>query len=482
MKILLLNPPNGRSYYLNRDLMGGLGVGVRMEGGLPGRIMSLVKARSIRLPVLSLSYCATILARDHDVRVVDAANLDLSVPRTRKAILDFAPDWVLSWTSTSGLWEELAFLTSLKEGRSPVVGLLGNAAASRPREVFDGHPIDFIVKGEEPEGIMSALSAAGTFRGQPGVLCRDGTGWLDGGETGAIGELDRLPFPRWDLFPVESYRYFPILRRRPFLTILSTRGCPYGCIYCPYTSNQGTRYRHRSVENVLDELSYLKERFGVAAVQFRDPTFSLRRARTFRICEGILDRGLELEWGAETRIDCLDDRLMDKMVESGLRGINFGIESSDPGVIANTKRGWIPPDLIRERVARFADQGVRVSGFFILGLPGETPDSVQRTIEFAQELPLSYAEFKIATPFPGTPLFDMAKREGWVGEERLEDYTSYVPSMRVHPELDAPLLNRKANEAYRRFYASPSRVLREVTSAGFLTGLARSIVPIRGRA
>lgn len=476
MKFVFLNPPNFNSPYINRDLMGGLGVTNVSKGGLSEGLMAYLKARTIRLPVMSLAYAATVASRYHDVAVVDAANLSLSAEETTRRIDELKPDWLISTTSISALMAEAELLAALKQRLGCTVGLLGDAVTQMSTRVLELHDIDFLIRGDEPEVVIEQIVKHGTYRNLRGTVYREGGKLHDGGDPGYIADLDALPFPRWDLFPIESYRYFPILRKAPFVTVLSTRGCPYGCVYCPYTSNQGAKYRFRTAGNVVDELTLLKENYGIRAVQFRDPTFTIRKERTTEICRGMVDRDLRLEWGCETRIDCLTEELIDAMAAAGLKGVNIGIESTDPDVIRNVKRGWIDPMRIEQLVRHMRGQGVRVSGFFIIGLPGETLDAVRRTIEFALRIPLSYAEFKIATPFPGTPLFDMAMANKWIETIELEQYTSYTPTMRIVGGPSPEDLNVAARNAYRRFYMRPERIFKEITEDAFLPRLMQVVL------
>ena len=248
MKLVLLNPPNFDSLYINRDLMGGLGVNNPVKEKPAERLLSFFKARSIRLPVMSLAYSAAVLCRDFDVAVVDAANLELTEEDTFRRIEALRPDMLISTTSITTLMQEAAFVCRLKRQCGAVVGLTGDAATHLARRVMDEHPIDFIIKGDEPEGTLSQLALSGDYRKLPGIAYRDGESVADTGEPAPIADLDALSFPKWELFPVQVYRYFPILRQTPFLPVLSTRGCPYGWIYRPYTSNQGLKYRYRRPE------------------------------------------------------------------------------------------------------------------------------------------------------------------------------------------------------------------------------------------
>ena len=476
MKLVFLNPPSINSRYINRDLMGGLGVTNVSNDGVSQRLMSFLKARSIRLPVMSLAYSATIASRDHDVSVVDAANLSLSMEEAIRRIESLKPDWVISTTSISAVMAEAEMVAGLKKRLGCTVGLLGDAATQMAKRVFERSDIDFVVRGDEPELVIKSILERGTYRGLPGTIYRENGTLRDGGDPGYIADLDRLPFPRWDLFPIASYRYFPILRRAPFVTVLSTRGCPYGCVYCPYTSNQGLKYRLRSAGNVVDELTLLKQNYAIRAVQFRDPTFTINKDRTADICRGMVERDLRLEWGCETRVDCLTEELVDTMVGAGLKGVNIGIESTDPDVIRNVKRGWIDPARIERIVRHMHACGVRVSGFFIIGLPGETLEAVKRTLDFALSIELSYAEFKIATPFPGTPLFEMAQTNKWIDTIELEQYTSYTPTMRIPGGPSPEALSEMAKDAYRKFYMRPAKVLGEIADSTFLPNLMKIVL------
>jgi len=448
--------------------MGGLGVSLGHRSGLASKAMNFLKARSIRLPVMSLAYSAGVLKSHHEIQIIDAANMDMDAVGVLESLLDFKPEIILSATSIAALIEEVQFLSSAKEILKCKLILLGDAASLRAESVLANYDIDYIIQGDEPEAVLMLAPSleAEILRKTPGVIGKTGSEVWNTGVPPTLMELDAIPFPSWDGFPVQYYRYFPTLRRGPFLTVLSSRGCPYGCIYCPYTSNQGLKYRYRSAENVVLELFQLKRAHQIGAFLFRDPTFTLRKPRVHEICDGILKHRLGLDWGCETRVDCLDDPLIEHMVKAGLKGVSIGVESTDPAVIRNAKRGWIDPSLIETRVRRLTSLGVRVQGFFIVGLPGESLETIKRTIDFASQLPLSYAEFKVATPFPGTPLFEMAQQNGWIDKVELNRYTSYDATLRL-PNLPPDRVKSMTERAYRKFYLSPKRILKEVTQFSF---------------
>lgn len=470
MKVLLLNPPNFMASYTNRDLMGGLGVNnvANPEDGIVRRFVARVKAGAIRIPVLSLVYSASILAENHEVLVIDAANESLDVEKTVSKAVQFKPDWIISTSSISTVELELKLLGLIKQETNARIAVIGDAASLCPDKWVVENGIDYVLVGDEPELAIQSFSKNKTLEGVTGVSKVVAGHLKKSGDPGAITNLDALPRLRWDLFPIREYRYFPMLRHAPFVTALASRGCPYGCIYCPYTSNQGLKYRFRSAQNVFEEIKHNYEAYGVRSVQFRDPTFTLRKDRIEEFCDLIIKSGMKLELGCETRIDCLNEKLIDKMVEAGFRGVNIGIESTDPSVIRNAKRGWISPELIEKNVRHLRNNGVRVAGFFVLGLPGENRQTVETTLDFSRTLPLSYAEFKIATPFPGTPLLEMALQNKWIEEVNHKDYSSYKATMKIHPDLNERFLEEALSDAYKKFYFRPSRILSEVFSERFV--------------
>lgn len=314
-------------------------------------------------------------------------------------------------------------------GAGRKVGVIGIFASSKP-ELFLPH-CDFIIQGE-PED--ACIKIAQGYIPEGIVVSRP------------INNLDSLPFPCWDMFPYNRFSYLPVLKEKPFFPVLSSRGCAFKCSYCPYTAFYA--YRNRSVENVMEEIEHLVNRYNMKGLLFRDPFFSGNRTRASNIAEEIMRRGLNLRWACETRIDALDEDLLTLFYRSGCRVINVGIESSDPSLLEKVNRRLINQDY-QKRIVTFADKlGIRITAFYVLGLPGESAQTILRTIEYAKWLNTNVAQFFINTPFPGTPEYE--KNKDTIIETDWERFDCYTPVLKYEglTSSDISLLKEKAFVSY----------------------------------
>jgi anaerobic magnesium-protoporphyrin IX monomethyl ester cyclase len=214
-----------------------------------------------------------------------------------------------------------------------------------------------------------------------------------------------------------------------FLPMLTSRGCPFGCNYCPYPVGQGLLWRYRSAENVVNEIEHLIRDFHVEYILFRDPLFSANKKRVAAICEEIIRRGLKVQWRCETRIDCLDEPTIELMARAGCTGVNFGVESIDPQIQKNVERKPISEEQFVETVDLFRKYNIRTFAFFVVGLPGDTIDTILRTIRFGLTLKASWIQFTVATPFIGTKLHDWAVDHGFVQADHYKIISSHEGSM-----------------------------------------------------
>jgi radical SAM superfamily enzyme YgiQ (UPF0313 family) len=268
-----------------------------------------------------------------------------------------------------------------------------------------------------------------------------------------VEDLDSLPFPAWRHFGFDRFRYLPYFPGgRGFFPVLSSRGCALSCAYyCPYTAVTGRKWRKRTPQNVVAELEHLVRDCGARRVLFRDPLFTLDRARAVQIADGIRAAGLNLEWVCETHLDYLDEELLDRMHASGLRSIKVGIESARAEVLEGVKRHAPGDDRIRRLLAHCDRRGIGVVAFYIIGLPSDTEDSIDATVEYAMDLNTIGAQFTIATPYPGTGFYDTASSEDRLLTDDWERYDIYTPVMR-HDNLSSADMQRLKSRAYSRYY------------------------------
>jgi len=233
--------------------------------------------------------------------------------------------------------------------------------------------------------------------------------------------------------------------------LLASRGCPEFCTYCPHRILAG--YRMRSIANIVDEMERLCDRVSRPHVIFRDPLFTEQRERVVELCEEILRRGLNLTFEAETRLDRLDVDLLNTLYAAGFRAMSFGVESLDPATLKKSGRRPIPQSHQREIIGHSRKLGIVTAAFYVLGFLQDDWNSVASTIDYATDLGSTFAQFKILTPYPGTPMFKQL--EPLLTETDWEKYDGFTPTF-THPNLTVRELRFLLGAAYKRFYMRPS--------------------------
>jgi anaerobic magnesium-protoporphyrin IX monomethyl ester cyclase len=421
MRVVLADLRSDRGF-VNKDTAVG-GYGQRMTGFCAvARLGVFLRRRFQDPPSVTLGYLAAILARaGHEVAFTRSEVPEGDVALVLSSLVDHRQE--TAWAARA-------------RAQGTRVGFVGITASKLPH--LFGSAADFIVDGE-PDGAVMRLAAGEKLWG---VV-----------RSPEVARLDSLPFPRWDLVGVDraAPRGRAFTRPRGAFPLLASRSCPEFCTYCPHRIR--SFYRARSVGSVADELAHLCREYPEPFVVFRDPLFSQDRERILALCDEIRARGLRLRWECETRLDRLDDDLLDTMRAAGLRTITFGVESVSPDTLRKVGRRPIPEEHQRRVVARCQKLGIGTVGFYVLGFDTDTWDSIAATIEYAISLGSTLAQFKLLTPYPGTPLFKQIEKQ--IHEKDWERFDGFTPTFR-HPSLSASELRFLLSAAYNRFYIRPS--------------------------
>ena len=276
-----------------------------------------------------------------------------------------------------------------------------------------------------------------------------------------IEQLDDLPFPARDLLPTNSYRY-ALAGRRRVATLITSRGCPYNCIFCD-KGVCGDRWRARSAANVLAEIDEVVERYRTQYIIFYDDLFVLDRGRLKEICDGLIERNYRLKWKAEARVDSVDAEMLSWMKRAGCEILGFGVESANPHGLKYLRKKTTP-DVAREAFALTKAAGIRTVGYFILGIPVETYADALNTIQFAIDIGVDYADFHVLSPLPGTPLYHQALADG---SYREVDAQNFIEKDGKRPVIisenwsEEKLVSIIA-EAHKRFFMRPGYIFRKL--------------------
>ena len=385
MKVVLVNPPYGRR---------------------------AAPAGAVTLP-LGLAYITSyLLEAGIPTQLVDCTPRGLGMKQLEQLLIHEEPD-IFGITATTPMINAAIQVSRLvKSLDHPAWVVLGGPHASafgeQALKQFD--TIDIIVRGEGEHTMLELIKEL--EKAKPELDTVAGISYQKDGSTFTtparplIEDIDSLPFPYRD--PDTMKRYRPSIKwyhRMPFTTMITARGCPFRCAFCSCHLTFGRKARLRSAENVVREIEELVQVQGVRELIFYDDTFTLNKKRVHEICDLLLERNIDITWGCLSRVDTVDEALLRKMRLAGCHMISFGVESGSDTMLQIMKKGTTSSQA-RSALALARNVGISTTATFIVGVPGETRETLNQTINFAGEVNPTFAEFFRLIPYPGTEFFD----------------------------------------------------------------------------
>ncbi len=439
MKVLLLNPPTVEGKGFIRE----------------GRCTQESGVWTTLWPPISLATMGAVLEREgHQVTAKDAGATEYPRKSILRDIEASPPDAVIWSTGTPSIGDDLALANEIKKvapgARTAVFGTHVTALDERCLSETPG--LDAIFRNE-PEATAAEWAARlerkESLGRVAGLSYRAGSDVRRNPDRPFLSDLDSLPDPAWHLFDLDAYR-LP-LRGERFLMVTPHRGCPYPCSYCTAQTYYGAKLRRRSVEKVRDEIRRNVEVHGVKDLFFWSDTFTLDKRYVMALCDAIAPLGVS--WASNSRVDTIDEELARAMRRAGCWMISFGIESGDQALLDAAGKGATVEESERA-VAVVKAEGIKAAGHFVLGLPGETRESLDKTLALASRLPLDFEQFYCAVPFPGSRLYDEARAKGWLAEGDFSRYRQDEALLEL-PGLSPEEVMAYREKAYRRFYTRP---------------------------
>lgn len=373
-------------------------------------------------PPLGLAYLtAAAKQHGHQVELLDMQGLMMDSAALEQRLREEQPDFV-GITAMTPTYPEAIRVAELARKVLPQAHIaLGGVHPTLDPEGVLAHPaVDFVMRGEGEEAIVALLDVltgqGGTLAEVPGLCYRTDQGLHISERAPLIRDLNAIPPADYDAFPVERYiEHNGLLRSVRGISMIVSRGCPYSCSFCAVQQTMGHKWRFRSALSVVEQIETLRDKHGIQGVWFKDSIFNLKKDWTREFCRLMVERKVGVEWQALTRINLLDDAELAMMKAAGLTQIDLGIESGSPNTLKRLNKK-ITVDEIRAGVA-LAKKHVRVFGFFMIGVPGETEDDVQQTFELAKSIELDRWSWSIYSPLPGSPLYD-----DLIQEKRIQPY------------------------------------------------------------
>ncbi len=423
------------------------------------------------MPNIQLLYVAAILeSLDVELLYLDIVGQGLSDTDVTDRLRQFSPDIIAMSVYTSHFHNATRYAAYFKQSVPGARILLGGVHAMIfPIETLKYNPhVDYLCVGEAemvlPE-FVRRLRARESLEGLEGLVFRQDGEILFAGPAKECQDLDAVPFPARHLVPNEKYFNF-ISTRHNYTVFNSSRGCPFRCLFCEAS---GKKWRARSASNVVDEFEQCYERFGIREIDVFDSSFTIDKKRVLDICRELIDRGLskKMVWNVRSRVDTIDREMLEALKEASCYRIFFGIESGNPAVLKKLRK---MTDLarIREVVSLTDKIGISAFGYFLVGCPGDTRESMRQTVDFAKSLPLDFAIFNTLTPFPKTPLYEeyylpATGRDFWAEYVRGQDPDAAFIG-RPWINMDDDTLGRLAHKAMLEFYFRPGQMVRALKS------------------
>ncbi len=451
MRIMFLNPPTPGKMKVSRA----------------SRWPEHTKSGTLYYP-LWLAY-ATGYAEKEGFRVflLDATADSLSFEETAERIFEFDPDLLVIETTTPLFFSDMNFIDNFLRNYDGKIVVTGTHVSARPEDPFKhSKRVDFVARGEYDAIIPELARNLDDPIAVNGISFRKGNKVIHTPPAKPIENLDEIPWVSKvykKFLNINNYAY--ALARKPMVQIFTSRGCPNRCVFCQYPQVfSGRRFRARSPEDVVAELEWIKKHMPeVKEIFIEDDTFTVDKQRVARIADLIIEKGLKITWSANVRAD-VPLWLMKKMKAAGCRLLVVGYESGNDEVLKKIKKG-INTRMSREFAKNAKKAGLKVFGCFMLGLPGDTEETLKQTFEFAKELDPEMAFFQQAVPFPGTELYEWAKKNGYLVTE---DYSKWYEEdgrlgfLLSYPWLPAEKIRYYRDKFMREYYFRPSFIFKTI--------------------
>lgn len=358
---------------------------------------------------------------------------------------------------------------AIKKNTSSKVAIGGLHPSALPRQTLQEESVDFVIEGEGPFTLKALLEelkkSDGNYSKVPGLWYYDGATIKNNPRAILIKNLDEaLPVAAWDLLPMKKYSahnwhcFDNIENRTPYGAIYTSLGCPYSCVFCCINAPFGKAgIRYRSPELVVKEIGLLVENYGVKNLKIVDELFVLNENHYMKIVDLLLKKGYNLNIWAYARVDTVKPENLMKMKKAGINWLALGIESANPGVRDGAEKRMRVKD-IKNVVQAIQGEGIRVIGNYIFGLPDDTVETMQETLDMAMDLNCEFANFYCAMAYPGSKLYDIAIQEGWELPKEWHGFSQHSYEMLPLPtkHLSAKEVLKFRDEAFHKYFENPA--------------------------
>ena len=452
MRILLIYPPNGNMITANVPLLE----------------EARDKGEEGFYPPLGIMIVAAYAEQNtkHKIEIIDTQVEKMDYTDIEKEIKRRKPDVVGITAMTFTLIDVIMTAKVVKSIDENIKVVLGGPHVNiYPDETINIPGVDYLVLGEGEitfTELIQNIENTDKLKQIKGLVFKEGDKIVNTGQRTLIDNLDTIPFPARHLTPYKKY-YSLLAKQSPVTTMITSRGCPYKCLFCD-RPHLGKKFRARLASNVVDEMEECVN-IGIKEILIYDDTFTINRKRVINICDGILKRELDIGWDIRARVDNVDEEMLKKLKEAGCERIHYGVESANPEIL-KVLRKEITVEQVIKAFKLTKKVGISTLAYFMIGSPRETRAQALETIEFAKKLNPDFVHFSVTTPFPATPLYYMGLEEGVLKKDYWLDFAKN-PTNGFVPELWEENLSREEwvellKYAYKSFYTRPTYIIKSL--------------------
>ena len=418
-------------------------------------------------PPLGLMYIAAVIRNEnHKVHIIDYNIEKLE----NQALFDFILKENISAVGisivTPKVYNSMDIANDIRK-QFPKINIIagGPHATLMPEVLLNECPaFNFVIQGEGEfrlKDLIYCLDNNLSYENIDGLAYFKDNNIVNNAPKGYIEDLNTLPMPARDLVDIQKYSSFMKTVYSPATTMMTSRGCPYQCIYCskPVT---GSKVRSTEPEKVIEEIEFLIKEYKIKEIVFYDDSFTFNQERAMKLCDLMIEKKINIKWHCETRVNLVNPELLSKMKQAGCYLIGFGLESGTERGLKMLKKG-IKLEQITTAISQTKKAGIKVLGYFMLGIPGETEDEIKQTIKFSRKLNVDFAQYAIATAYPGTELYQIAKSQNKI----TKDWSKSIYALGGKPIIslsDIPVekLYSYSRKAYISFYFRPSFIINKI--------------------
>ena len=374
-----------------------------------------------------------------------------------KDLKEFNPDYLLVNVATPTFNSDISAISKAKHICPNIITIAKGAAFMEHTLdlMYFAKNIDYILYGEPEETLRELLIGVAPYR-VLGLYYWDDIRVKFTGQRPFLRDLDSLPFPARHLVNNNLYRRPDTNEVQAVIKV--SRGCPFHCFFCLATPVSGAEVRKRSPKNIVEEIKECVEKYNIKNFLFWSDIFNIDKAWVMDLCQLIIDSGLKITWSANTRADTADEEMAEMMYKAGCRLVSIGVESGSQDMLNHIGKR-ITLDDVRMTVKIFKKYGIRIYNYFVIGLPWETEDTVEDTIDFAIELDSDFISFYTATPLPGTKFYEYATENNLIDSNTSFESAYFYPSVNSHYLTKEQIFNLHKN-ALKRFYLRPGYIIK----------------------